>query len=192
MRVYAPERVETDRLLLRRPAEADAEAIFTRYSSDPDVTRYVGFPRHERIEDTLAFLQFSESQWAKWPAGPYLIESRDTKAVLGSSGLTFDTPTDAATGYVLARDAWGCGYATEALAAMVGVARACGVHRLYALCHHDHRASARVLEKGGFTLERVLRRYAVFPNLAGGERADVLCYAVILENLSGTEGEMRS
>jgi RimJ/RimL family protein N-acetyltransferase len=30
-----PERVETDRLVLRRPHLADAEAIFARYSSDP-------------------------------------------------------------------------------------------------------------------------------------------------------------
>jgi RimJ/RimL family protein N-acetyltransferase len=66
------------------------------------------------------------------------------------------------------------------------------VRRLYAVCHHAHRASARVLEKGGFTLEGVLRRYAEFPNLAAGERADVLCYSRILENVSGTEEEMRS
>jgi RimJ/RimL family protein N-acetyltransferase len=75
---------------------------------------------------------------------------------------------------------------------MVDVARACGVRVLYALCHHAHRASARVLEKGGFALERRLPRYADFPNLAAAERADVLRYSRILENVAGTEGKMRS
>ena len=73
------------------------------------------------------------------------------------------------------------GYATEALAAMVDVARAAGVLRLFALCHADHRASARVLEKCGFALEGTLHRYVEIPNLKRGEPQDVLCYAVILQ-----------
>jgi len=191
-RTAAPERLETARLILRRPTAADADAIFTAYASDADVTRYVGFPRHERIEDTRAFIEFSDAQWTKWPAGPYLIDRREDGVLVGSSGLKFDTSYEAATGYVLARHAWGRGYATEALGAMVDVARSCGVRRLYALCHHAHRASAHVLEKGGFTLERRLPRYAEFPNLTPGERADVLRYVRILENPSGTEEKMRS
>jgi RimJ/RimL family protein N-acetyltransferase len=82
---------------------------------------------------------------------------------------------------VLAKSAWGRGYATEALRAMVLVAAGCGVCRLYALCHHAHRASARVLEKNGFTLEGTLRCYAEFPNLSPGVLSDVLCYSAILE-----------
>jgi ribosomal-protein-alanine N-acetyltransferase len=143
----APERIITDRLLLRRPTPADAEAIFSTYSSDPDVTRFVGFARHQRIEDTRAFLEFSGEQWTNWPAGPYLMLMRSTGALIGSSGLKFETAQCAATGYVLAKPAWGQGYATEALRAMVDVARATAVVRLYAVCHHTHRASARVLEK---------------------------------------------
>lgn len=191
-RVTAPERVETDRLILRRPVPADVEVMFRTYASDADVTRYVGFPRHSRVEDTRAFLEFSNAQWNKWPAGPYVIVLREGGALVGSTGLKFDSAYEAATGYVLEKRVWGRGYATEALGAMVDVARACGVRRLYAVCHHTHRASARVLEKGGFSLEGLRRHYAEFPNLAPGERADVLCYSRILENPSGTEREMRS
>jgi [ribosomal protein S5]-alanine N-acetyltransferase len=187
----APARIETPRLVLRRPQAADAEAIFRGYASDAEVTRYVGFPRHTCLDETRGFLEFSDAQWAQWPAGPYLIELREGPLV-GSSGLKFDTANEAATGYVLAKHVWGRGYATESLLAMVDVARACGVRVLYALCHHAHRASARVLEKGGFSLERRLPRYAEFPNLVAGERADVLRYVRILENLSGTEEKMRS
>jgi RimJ/RimL family protein N-acetyltransferase len=55
-----------------------------------------------------------------------------------------------------------------------------GVTRLYALCHPDHRASSRVLEKCGFVLEGTLAAYAEFPNLKPGVRDTVLCYAVRL------------
>lgn len=84
------------------------------------------------------------------------------------------------TGYVLAKDAWGMGDATEALAAMVGVAKNSGVRRLHALCHHDHRASARVLERCDFAREGVLRAHVEFPDLFPGEPQDVACYAILL------------
>ncbi len=176
----APERIETARLVLWRPAASDAQAIFDRYASDPDVTRYVGWPRHRSVDDTRGFIQFAEAEWQRAPAGVYLISSRATGALLGSTGLGFETPFRASTGYVLAKDAWGHGYATEALRAMVDLARELGVARLYAICHPDHRASIRVLEKGGFTREGIQRRHSEFPNLAPGVPADVACYAAIL------------
>jgi len=182
----ADDRVLTERLLLRKPRPDDAAAIFERYASDPVVTKHVGWPRHTSIDQTRSFLAFSESQWAEWPAGAYLIVSPSTGSLLGSTGLSFETPTRAQTGYVLAVDAWGRGYATEALIAMRALAPTLGVHRLYALCHADHRPSARVLEKGGFTFEGRLRRYAEFPNLVQGQPQDVLCFAAIVDFPSST------
>lgn len=176
----APERIETPRLELRRPHLRDADAIFSRYSSDPDVTRLVGWPMHRSIDEARGFIAYSDGQWTQWPAGPYLIVSRSDRTLLGSTGLAFETPFRAQTGYVLSKDAWGLGLATEALTAMVGIARGAGVRRLYALCHHSHRASARVLEKCDFAREGVLRGYAEFPNLAPVEPQDVLCYAILL------------
>jgi [ribosomal protein S5]-alanine N-acetyltransferase len=180
------ELVLTARLLIRRPCSADAEAIFARYSSDPDVTRYVGWPAHATVDDTRRFLAFSDDHWRQWPAGPYLVCSRADGTLFGGTGLTFETPLSAMTGYVLARDAWGHGYATEALTAMIAVARVTGVRRLYALCHAGHRASAHVLEKCGFALEGTRHAYAEFPNLRPGEPQDVLCFARTLQNASGT------
>ena len=175
--VKGPERMETMRLVLRRPAPADAEAIFSRYSSDPEVTRFLGWPIHRSLEQTYAFLRFSDAEWQRWPAGPYLIEAKPAGALLGGTGLAFETPFRAATGYVLARDAWGAGYASEALRAMVTLAADLRVRRLYALCHPEHPASQRVLERCEFAREGVLRRYVEFPNLQPGEPVDVLCYA---------------
>lgn len=163
---------------MRKPEARDAQAIFTRYSSDPRVTRYLGWPTHRTLADTEGFLAFCAAEWGRWPAGPLLIESRADGSLLGSTGFGFETPVQASTGYVLAQDAWGLGYATEALAAIRDRAAELGLERLYALCHPSHRASARVLEKCGFLSEGTLRGYAQFPNVAPGVQADVVCYAM--------------
>jgi RimJ/RimL family protein N-acetyltransferase len=177
-----PARIETARLVLRRPRARDVKAIFRRYSSDAEVTRFLGWPRHHAVAQTRAFLEFSDGEWQRWPAGPFLIESRETGELLGGTGLGFETPYRASTGYVLARDAWGRGYATEALRAMAELARRVGVRRLYALCHPDHFASRHVLEKCGFAREALLRCHSEFPNLRAGEPADTLIYALVCES----------
>lgn len=170
--------IETHRLLLRRPRSDDLIAIFRRYAGDPEVTRFMSWPRHRSLADTEAFLAFSNSEWQRWPVGPYLIFSGDGGLLLGATGLNFSTSSLAETGYVLARDAWGQGYATEALRAMVGIAPEVGVQRLFAHIHTQHRTSARVLEKCGFILEGSLSHSTKFPNLTTDQPTDVLCYAL--------------
>jgi [ribosomal protein S5]-alanine N-acetyltransferase len=170
------EQVTTDRLLIRKPVLADAEAVFSVYSNDPEVTRYLAWPRHTTVAQTRVFLEFSDVEWGRWPAGPYLIESR--KGILmGSTGFAFETPQRAATGYVLARRYWGNGYATEALGAVVRIAQELNIRRLYALCNREHVASCRVLEKCAFSREGILRAYAEFPNDRPGQVQDVVCYS---------------
>lgn len=176
----APERFETTRLVLRRPRPGDAPAIFARYASVPEVTHYMSFARHVTIAQTRAFLDFCDDEWRRWPVGPYLIEHRADGRLLGGTGLGFESPWCASTGYLLARDAWGHGYASEALAAMVGLARRLAVVRLYALCHVEHAASRRVLEKGGFVHEGVVPEATTFPNLGTPGKQAAHCYARLL------------
>jgi ribosomal-protein-alanine N-acetyltransferase len=166
--VKAPAQIETARLVLLQPQAADAEAIFERYASDPEVTKFLGWPRHESVADTHAFLRFS--------AG-----SGSDGQLLGGTGFGFEGQQQAATGYVLAKDAWGKGCATEALGAVIDVARRIGVARLEALCHPRHRASWRVLEKCGFVQDRSWTKQAEFPNLAPGVQQDVLCYTTTFD-----------
>ena len=141
------------------------------------MTRLVGWPRHKAVEETEAFISFSEGEWVRWPAGPLLITSRVDGAVVGSTGLSFETPYRASTGFVLKRSAWGAGLASEALGAMVRIADALNVRRLYALCYVGHERSIRVLERCGFAREGVLHKYLLFPNLGEPDPQDVFCYA---------------
>jgi RimJ/RimL family protein N-acetyltransferase len=174
----APSLLESARLTYRRPTTADAPAIFDRYASDPEATRYMAWPVHRTINDTYAFLTFSDSEWRRWPAGPFVIRAHGDDTVLGSTGFAFEAPDRAITGYIFARDAWGRGYATEALQTMVELAPTLGIRVLTASCHAGHAASARVLEKCGFVREGLLPRHMVFPNVDSREPLDVLAYSL--------------
>ena len=177
----APVEIQTARLVLRRPEPGDAQPIFERYASDPEVTRYLSWARHRSIAETEAFLNCSAQSWEDWPAGPYLIRLRDTGQLLGGTGLAFEAADHAVTGYVLARDAWGKGVATEALMAMVQIAPEVGVRRLSALCHPQHQASWRILEKCGFVRDPNWTQPAEFPNLTPGVLQDCLRYERLFE-----------
>ena len=76
---------------------------------------------------------------------------------------------------MLARDAWGRGYATEAARALVAAGFAqLGLRRIVATCDPANAASARVLEKAG------LRRAALLPRYewAKGRWWDALLYEI--------------
>lgn len=175
--MHAPEFVQTRRLILRRPLSSDVAAIYRRYASDPEVTRFLGWPRHATEEDTRGFIAFSNHAWDTTPCGPYLIESRSTHTLLGSAGFVFESARIASVGYLLAKDAWGQGFATEVVGALVELAQGIGISRLHAYCHPDNPATHRVLEKCGFALDSRQVRKMAFPNLGEGGAMGILCYA---------------
>src|SRR4051812_9656823 len=68
-----PETIETARLLLRQPCMEDAEATFTQYAQDPEVTRYLTWRPHASIETTRAFLRRCMAAWDDGSAFPWTI-----------------------------------------------------------------------------------------------------------------------
>jgi len=172
----------TDRLLLRRPQRAHVPALFTAFCADLEVTRWLSWRAHRSTDDTHAFIDFADAQWSQYPSGPLLIFSRRGGELIGSTGLSWETPTRASTGYVLRKSVWGQGYASEAMACMVVLADQQDIVRLQAICHVDHAASARVLEKSGLVFEGILRAHTVFPNTAMEYPQDVLCYGRVRDN----------
>lgn len=166
----------SERFEYRAPELGDAQSIFERYAGEASVCKYVGWPRHANVADTRAFLDFAASEWERWPAGPYLIIDRHSRELIGSTGLAFVSPTEAATGYVVAEPFWGRGIATEALLTMLELANDLGVRRLSAVCHPEHTASRHVLEKAGFSLDAE-RPETLFPNLADGVTVAAVRYS---------------
>jgi ribosomal-protein-alanine N-acetyltransferase len=170
------EPLSTERLILRPPVATDATALY-RVASSAEVTKYLSWPRHTSLQNTHDFLRFADAEWDRWPAGPLVLVSRNGGALLGATGLSFETAYRASTGYVLAQEAWGTGLATEALRAIAALSDRLGVRRLYAHCHIEHVASVHVLEHVGFACEGILRKFHVFPNLDSDQPQDVFSYS---------------
>ena len=173
-----PEQIQTERLVLRWPVEGDVEEIFTRYASDPEVTRYLSWAPHRSVSDTLAFyLERAAEREQHGKVFNWLVFIRGG-ALVGSIGCQVEQHT-VTFGYCYARDAWGRGYATEAARALVPAWLAePSVWRVQAYCDLENIASARVLEKAGLTREGTLRKHLVAPNLSDVPR-DVYCYAKV-------------
>ena len=165
-----PERIETDRLLLRRPQRPDADAIFGAYCQDPEVCRYMVWTPHARLADTQQFVEGCIKAWTGGDVWPYMLVRRTDDLVMGMiearcAGHRLNI------GYVLAKAHWGRGYGPEAVRAVTELALAQpGLFRVEATCDVDNLASARVLEKCGFAREGRLARYTVHPNLSPDPR----------------------
>jgi RimJ/RimL family protein N-acetyltransferase len=171
-----PAQLSTARLALRPPRSADAEAIFTGYAQDPEVTRYLLWEPHASLRVTRAFLRRCAEGWRRGTEYTWVLTLSDPPGAVGMIALRPEGHR-ANIGYVLARPYWGKGLMSEAATAVVDWAIAQpGVHRVWAVCDVANAASARVLEKAGMQREGVLRRWLVHPGASPTPR-DCLCYA---------------
>jgi RimJ/RimL family protein N-acetyltransferase len=154
--------LETERLVLRRFTEDDADNLFD-LDSDPEVMRFLSggtpTPRGVIEADILPrFLRYDERApgFGFWAA-----IDKASGDFLGWFSLR---PTDQADprevtlGFRLRQVAWGKGYATEGARALIRTGfTELGVERVVATTYQDNLASRRVMEKAGMTLTRTFR-----------------------------------
>src|SRR5512139_3359115 len=157
--------LHTDRLLLREFVIADWPALLA-YQRDPRYLRYYEWA-DRTLDDAQRFVQMFLEQQAEQPRRKFqlAVVLQASGQLIGNCGIRQASAGahEADIGYELAPDHWGRGYATEAARAIVQFGFAeLKVHRIWAWCIADNIASARVLEKLGFTLEGRLREKEYF------------------------------
>ena len=173
-----PELIQTERLSLRPLAASDAAVVFHGYASSPAATRFMNFPRHTSIEQSIAFAERCERCWESDGAYPWAIIEKTTGNFIGSFELRTNPPR-ADFGYILCEQHWGKGFATEAARAVVDWAFAQPeIYRVWATCFVENNASARVLEKSGLALEATLENWEARPQL-GAPTGPSLLYSTI-------------
>lgn len=149
--------LETPRLRLRRLEPDDLDDLFALYS-DPEVRRY--FPEGTLTrEETRKELEWFRNGHPEHPElGLWATVLRENDRFIGRCGLlpwTLDGRFEVEIAYMLAREYWGRGLATEAaLGIRDHAVRALGRDRLICLIDRDNAASIRVAEKIGMTFER--------------------------------------
>lgn len=172
-----PESLTTPRYLLRRVAAADAEAVFTSYAADAEVTRFLGWTPHRDVGETQRFLGTAVREWENGSGFPSIVSPREAPEDVIGMFHPHLRGSAVSYGYVLARRAWGRGCASEILSCLVRHALAHpAIFRTEAFCDARHAASARVMERAGMQREGLLRRYFLHPNLSP-EPSDCLLYA---------------
>ena len=172
-----PEQFETQRLMLRQPRMGNARIIFESWAQDSEVTRYLTWRPHQRIEQTQEFIQSCIRAWESETRFPYMITLKKSGEVIGMIDPRIEGPK-IGIGYVAARAHWGKGYVTEATRTIIDWAfQQPSIYRVYATTDVENIASRRVLEKVGMQCEGILRKYIVHPNISDIPR-DSYMYAI--------------
>lgn len=170
---------------IREWARSDAPALATLAN---DRRIWLGlrdaFPHPYSLDDAHQFIDLATGMI---PRTYFAILERDQLA--GGIGYTLRTDVErvgAEVGYWLGVRFWGRGLATEAVRQVtrLAFARHRELRRLYALPYSTNLASARVLEKAGYTREGVLRESTI----KDGHVLDQFMYSILRSELPQTQG----
>ncbi len=141
----------SERLRLRPFRPSDLPAV-QEYAGDPEVVRYLRWGPNDP-EETRRFV-VRASRNARNPASRELdlaIVERATGTLCGGAAIHRRAPGRIEIGYVLSRPAWGRGYATETVRALLDfLARKAPESEVFGLVAPGNDASARVLLRCGF------------------------------------------
>jgi RimJ/RimL family protein N-acetyltransferase len=164
--------IETERLILRRWTDADRVA-FVRMVCDPEVGEWLGGARTRN--QALGDFTRMQAFWDEHGYGQLAIERRADATVLGRVGCRRQPPEwkhpmagKVEIGWLLARDDWGHGYATEAAAAMLPWGfEALATPTIYSWTARINRRSEAVMQRLG--LRRLAELDFEHPDLAADD-----------------------
>lgn len=140
--------LETARLTLDQPTDADVDAI-ARYCVEPVFERFMLTPWPYRREDAVGFVNgYAPDGWADDSEWTWAIRGRGTAPLLGVVGVR---RKGGMVGYWLGAEFRGRGILPEALAAVINAVFArTDLDRVRWECTYGNVASMRVAAKTGF------------------------------------------
>lgn len=148
--------LETERLILRRWEESDAESLY-EYAKDPDVGPIAGWPPHQSIEESREVIRnvFSGEE-------AYAICLKSDRRAIGAIELMLSGHTDITEkedecelGYWIGKPFWGQGLVPEAAKELLRRAfEDLGMKKVWCGYYEGNSKSRRVQEKCGFRYQR--------------------------------------
>lgn len=146
------ETLKTERLILRRWKESDAEDLF-RYARDPEVGPIAGWPAHRSIEESREVIKN-----VLCGKEAYAVCLKDDGKAIGAIELKLNGHTDMTErddecelGYWLGKPFWGQGIMPEATREILRHAfEDCGMRKVWCGYYEGNTKSKRVQEKCGF------------------------------------------
>ncbi|MBQ9078349.1 MAG: GNAT family N-acetyltransferase [Ruminococcus sp.] len=144
--------LETERLILRRFDESDAENVYL-YAKDPDVGPIAGWPPHKSVDESREVIRnvFSSSE-------AYAVCLKSDNKAIGAIELKLNGHTDMTEkddecelGYWLGKPFWGQGIIPEAVREILRHAfEDIGMNKVWCGYYDGNVKSKRVQEKCGF------------------------------------------
>jgi ribosomal-protein-alanine N-acetyltransferase len=149
--------LETPRLVLRHLEAADLDALFALYR-DPEIRRYYpdGTRTFAETEEELNYFLNGHPEFTE--LGLWATVEKNSGAFLGRCGLLpwkIDGIQEVELAFLIAKERWREGFATEASRAILEHARdVLGLERLICLILPGNEASVGVARKVGMVFER--------------------------------------
>ena len=148
-------RLATARLDLRMCRDDDLDA-YAEMCADDEVMRFIGAGGAVGADVDWRKRALFLGEWALHGYGMWAVEERASGRLIGRVGFLNPHGWPACElGWLLARDAWGHGFALEAAAAAIAHGRAkLGIRELISLIRPDNARSIALAKRLGATLER--------------------------------------
>lgn len=150
----------TKRLLLRPLVDDDAETLFNIFS-DQEVMKYFNTPPWASLDEAYDVIRSSRNKMERQESITLGLVLKHTNELIGQCMLFSYEPESlrAELGFGIARQHWGNGYIPEAGEALLQYGFATlGLRRVEAEIDPENIASAKTLERLGFTREGLLRQ----------------------------------
>jgi ribosomal-protein-alanine N-acetyltransferase len=169
--------LETERLMLRPIVSDDWRALYPMMS-DPVVMAHWDSPEILDPEICERMVAAEVEEMSAGLASYWAVERAEDRAFVGACDLSDIDRRHrrGEVGFVFVRQAWGQGYALEAMRAVVSHAAARGLRRLWARTHTGNQRSEHLLERLGFEAEGYLRGHIQ----RAGERRDCRIFGLLL------------
>lgn len=164
--------LETDRLLLRGLEPRDLDGYAAMYA-DADVMRFLEDGRPQTRAAAWRSMAVHLGHWSLRGFGQWALISRLTGTFVGRAGLYQPEGWPGLeVGWVLAREHWGNGYATEAAQAAISFAfEQLGAAHVISVIRPDNYGSIRVAERLGERFQRAIDLHGVSVHIYGIHRA---------------------
>lgn len=144
--------IETPRLVLRAATDADISRMHVLIFDDAEVMRHV-FQGHVMTLERVEGFMREHFTFGRTRTGIAILTEKADGNVIGFAGLfpcNALGADDFEIGFVMAKQAWGKGYASEIGAAQLAMGfDEVGCERLLGLVHPDNQASVHALTKLG-------------------------------------------
>lgn len=170
----SPREAQLGRFLMRDLNPWEGPGVFAM-TGDAHVMRYMGFKRHESVDEASALIR----QYADSPSRYQAVcLDGDPTDILGIIGL--EVMGHQATMTIMFRRDWKArGAGREFCTPFVKwVFTHEKIWRVWAYCHVDNVPVQRTLERMGAEREGRLRRFSYFPNISN-EPQDAYVYAIV-------------